>query len=117
MVNLQQPFLEGYLVEAAAREPLVQIRWGSRVTAVAPGSDGVVVTIDTPEGSYALACDWLVGAGGANNGFLLFFDLRANKVLRQEKVNVHLYSAALNDAGDRLFAAGFGKLLVYEMKA
>jgi WD40 repeat protein len=63
------------------------------------------------------AGDWLVGAGGANNGFLLFFDLKANKVLRQEKVTVHLYSAALSDAGDRLFAAGFGKLLVYEMSA
>jgi WD40 repeat protein len=60
--------------------------------------------------------DWLVGAGGANNGFLLFFDLKANKVLRQEKVNPHLHTVALNDAGDTLYAAGFGKVLVYDMK-
>jgi WD40 repeat protein len=60
--------------------------------------------------------DWLVGAGGANNGFLLFFDLKANKVLRQEKVNPHLHTVALNDAGDTLYATGFGKVLVYELK-
>jgi len=60
--------------------------------------------------------DWLVGAGGANNGFLLFFDLKANKVLRQEKVNPHLHTVALNEVGDTLYAAGFGKVLVYEMK-
>jgi WD40 repeat protein len=61
--------------------------------------------------------DWLVGAGGANNGFLLFFDLKANKVLRQEKANPHLHTVAVNDAGDVLCAAGFGKMFVYEMKS
>src|SRR5262249_58338688 len=29
---------------------------------------------------------WLLGAGGAGDGFLQFFDLKAGKVLRQEKV-------------------------------
>ena len=60
--------------------------------------------------------DWLVAAGGANNGFLLFFDLKANKVLRQETVTPHLHTVAVNDAGDALYAAGFGKVLVYQMK-
>jgi WD40 repeat protein len=60
--------------------------------------------------------DWLVGAGGANNGFLLFFDLKAKKVLRQEKVNPHLHTVAVKATGDGLYAAGFGKVLVYEMK-
>src|SRR6266853_5012212 len=30
--------------------------------------------------------DWLLGAGGATDGFLMFFNLKDKKVLREEKV-------------------------------
>jgi WD40 repeat protein len=60
--------------------------------------------------------DWLLGLGGANDGFALFFDLKAKKVLRQEKAGAHLYTGALNDAGDTVFAAGYGRISIFEMK-
>jgi WD40 repeat protein len=60
--------------------------------------------------------EWLLGAGGANDGFLMFFDLKAKKVLRQEKVAMHLHSAVLNEDADTIYAAGTGKILLFEMK-
>jgi WD40 repeat protein len=60
--------------------------------------------------------DWLLGAGGANDGFVMFFDLKARKVLRQEKAPAHLHAGALNEAGDTLYAAAHGRVAVFEMK-
>lgn len=59
--------------------------------------------------------DWLVGAGGAGDGFLLFFDLKEKKVLRQEKATVHVHGFVLGDTPDTIYAAGHGKLLVFGM--
>jgi WD40 repeat protein len=67
--------------------------------------------------AYHPGGDWLLAAGGANDGLLMAFDPKAGTVLRQEKVGTHVYAAALSDAADRLYLAGFGKVLVYEAKA
>jgi WD40 repeat protein len=61
--------------------------------------------------------DWLLAAGGAGDGFLMMFDPKSGTMLRQEKVGSHVYAAALSDAADRLYLAGYGKVLVYEAKA
>jgi WD40 repeat protein len=61
--------------------------------------------------------DWLLGAGGANDGFLIFFDWKNKKVLRQEKAPMHVYAALLGEGGETLIAAGNGKVVLYEMKA
>jgi WD40 repeat protein len=60
--------------------------------------------------------DWLLAAGGANDGFLMFFDLKGKKVLRQEKVAMHVHGATLNEAGDTVYAAGNGKIMAFELK-
>jgi WD40 repeat protein len=60
--------------------------------------------------------DWLLGAGGAGDGFLMFFDLKAKKVLRQEKAAMHVHDVALNEPADTIYAAGHGKLVVFELK-
>ncbi len=67
MVNLQQPYLEEYLVEAAEREPLIELRWGSKVTGIVRNDDIVAVTVDTPEGEYTIESDHLVAADGARS--------------------------------------------------
>ncbi|MBY0524492.1 MAG: hypothetical protein K2R98_13885 [Gemmataceae bacterium] len=61
--------------------------------------------------------EWLLGAGGANDGFLQFFNLKDKKVLRQEKVAMHVHGFALNEESDTIYAVGHGKIMVYEMKA
>ena len=60
--------------------------------------------------------DWLLGVGGANDGFVLFFDVKAKKTIKQEKVPMHVHRAVLNDEGDVLVAAGHGRIVQFELK-
>ena len=65
-VNLQQYYLEEFLVRRA--EALgVEIRWREKVAGVEPAADHVGLTIETPQGSYALEADWLIAADGARS--------------------------------------------------
>lgn len=65
--NLQQQYLEEYLVERAHQEPLIDLRWGSKVLDVQSLADHTQVQIDTPEGEYSLSTDWLIAADGAKS--------------------------------------------------
>lgn len=72
MINLQQQYLEEYLVDAVAANPLIELRWGNRVNKVEQTGEGegatTQVEVDTPEGSYELRADWLVACDGARSG-------------------------------------------------
>jgi WD40 repeat protein len=59
---------------------------------------------------------WLLCAGGANDGFLFFVDLPKNKVLREEKVPMHVHAVAPDETAETLYVAGHGRVLVYELK-
>ncbi|MFZ1387832.1 MAG: FAD-dependent monooxygenase [Thiolinea sp.] len=65
--NLQQQYVEQYLVEQAAQNPLIELRWGSKVVGVQSFADHAELQIDTPEGEYSLNCDWLIAADGAKS--------------------------------------------------
>lgn len=62
-----------------------------------------------PDGS------WLVGAGGAGEGFLLFYDVANKKTLRQEKVMMHVHDFAITDAADQITCVGHNKIAVYKL--
>jgi 3-(3-hydroxy-phenyl)propionate hydroxylase len=66
-INLQQYYLEGYLVDRAAELPLVDLRWRNRVTAVERHGDFARLTIETPEGEYRLDADWCLACDGARS--------------------------------------------------
>src|SRR4051794_19476631 len=66
-INLQQYYVEGFLLERARQLPNLDIRWKNQVTGLEPGPDGVALTVATPEGEYRLRCDWLVAADGARS--------------------------------------------------
>ncbi|WP_370298247.1 FAD-dependent monooxygenase [Pontibacterium sp.] len=76
MNNLQQQYLEEYLVDQAEAEPLVDLRWGTKVTAITNRADGVALTVDTPEGEYQLHSDWLVASDGARSAVRGMMGLR-----------------------------------------
>ncbi len=63
------------------------------------------------------AGDWLVGAGGYTDGFLLFCDPAGKHVLAQAKVPLYVHDFAANEHRDRLFAAGHHKLAVIQLVA
>lgn len=58
---------------------------------------------------------WLFGAGGGNEGFFTFFDVGRKKVLREEKLPVHVHDAVLSPAADTITAAGHHRVAVYKL--
>lgn len=68
MINLQQQYLEEYLVDAVQANPLIELRWGNRVNKVEQKGEQAWLEVDTPEGSYELQADWLVACDGARSG-------------------------------------------------
>lgn len=67
MINLQQQYLEEYLVDAVKANPLIDLRWGNRVNKVEQKGEQAFVEVDTPEGTYELQTDWLVACDGARS--------------------------------------------------
>jgi len=66
-INLQQYYVEEYLVEAAQANPLVDIRFKNKVTDVAQNADCATVSVETPEGSYTLEAEFVVACDGAKS--------------------------------------------------
>ena len=66
-VNLQQYYVEGYLLECAQQYPNLDIRWKNKAVGLSQDDDGVRVQVETPDGVYTLAADYLVAADGARS--------------------------------------------------
>jgi 3-(3-hydroxy-phenyl)propionate hydroxylase len=66
-VNLQQYYVEEYLIEACLAEPLVELRLKTLVTALEAAADGVLVGVDSPQGPYRLHAEWLIACDGARS--------------------------------------------------
>jgi len=67
MVNLQQYWLEQFLVERALQLPKLSLRFRHQVTHVEPQADGAVLQVATPEGAFTLHADWVIVADGARS--------------------------------------------------
>jgi 3-(3-hydroxy-phenyl)propionate hydroxylase len=66
-VNLQQFYVEQYLVERIAQVPAIDLRWKNKVVEVRVDADGVELEVETPDGRYGTRCRYLVGADGAHS--------------------------------------------------
>lgn len=70
-INLQQYYLEQYLVERVrqlgAEGRPIELRGSSKVTAVTPHDDHVSIEAETPDGPYTLEADWLISCDGAGS--------------------------------------------------
>ncbi|WP_345796787.1 FAD-dependent oxidoreductase [Castellaniella sp. MT123] len=67
MINLQQYYLEEFLVRRARKLPLLDLRFRSKVIGLQTQEQGVTLQVETPEGEYSLAADWLIAADGAHS--------------------------------------------------
>ena len=63
--KLQQFYAEAYLVDRVEQLPAISLRWRNKVTALEQRNDGVLVSIATPEGSYALLAAYVIACDGA----------------------------------------------------
>lgn len=66
-VNLQQFYVEQYLVEAIAAHGAIDLRWKNRVVDVRAHADHVALEVETPDGRYALRARYVVAADGAHS--------------------------------------------------
>ena len=66
-VNLQQYYVEGYLVERAAALPLVDLRWRNEVVGTQGHADHVRLTVRTPDGDHVLEADHVVACDGSRS--------------------------------------------------
>lgn len=70
-INLQQPYFEAFLFDAITRAQAngapIEVRGGNRVTDVRPAEDHVELTVDTPDGPYAVDADWVIACDGARS--------------------------------------------------
>lgn len=65
-INLQQYYFEEYLVNRA-RALNIDIRGRSRVSTVEPHDSHVDLTVETPDGPYHIAADWVIACDGAGS--------------------------------------------------
>ncbi|QRQ85375.1 FAD-dependent oxidoreductase [Cupriavidus oxalaticus] len=66
-INLQQYYVEGYLLERAQALPNIEIRWHNKVVGLEQRTDGAVLSVETPEGCYPLAARYVVAADGSRS--------------------------------------------------
>lgn len=83
-VNLQQYWVEEYLVERAV-ELGVELRWKNRVTGLAQRADHAVLTVETPDGEYRLEADWVIACDGARSPIRAMMGLEFEGELFEER--------------------------------
>ena len=66
-INLQQYYVEGFLLDRARALPNLEIRWKHRVAALRQTTSNAELDVETPDGTHTLRCDWVVAADGARS--------------------------------------------------
>ena len=66
-INLQQYYVEGYLLERAMELPLIDIRWRNTVAGLTQHAVHTALAIDTPDGPYAVHADFVVACDGSRS--------------------------------------------------
>jgi 3-(3-hydroxy-phenyl)propionate hydroxylase len=67
-INLQQYYVEHFLIEAVLNEPKIDLRWLNKVVNIEHANDEIVkVDIETPEGNYSIQTKYLVACDGSRS--------------------------------------------------
>jgi 3-(3-hydroxy-phenyl)propionate hydroxylase len=67
-INLQQYYVEQYLVERARELPaLIELRFKNKVVDVRETNEGARAEVETPDGRYTIDGDYLIACDGANS--------------------------------------------------
>lgn len=66
-INIQQYYIEDYLLQACSALPDIDIRWGHKATDVRPLDDGAELTVATDQTSYVLTTEWLIACDGSHS--------------------------------------------------
>jgi 3-(3-hydroxy-phenyl)propionate hydroxylase len=66
-INIQQYYVEGFLVERAFELPLIDLRWKHAVVGVTQDHDAVTLQVQTPDGTVALQAEHVIACDGARS--------------------------------------------------
>src|SRR6202041_87201 len=66
-INLQQFYAEAYLVDRVEELPDISLRWCNKVVGIEQRNDHVTLSIDTPDGPYRIAANYIVACDGARS--------------------------------------------------
>ena len=66
-INIQQFYIEGFLVERIQELGAVELRWQNRLTAFEQKNEFATLTIETPAGSFQLEAEHVIDACGSNS--------------------------------------------------
>ncbi len=66
-INLQQFYVEWFLVDRINELTACDLRWKNRVVACTQDADCVTLEVETPAGRYGLEADWVVDATGVHS--------------------------------------------------
>ena len=71
MINLQQYYLEEYLVKACQEHALVDLRWKHKLLDLQQNKNKadapVTLSLETPDGIFKVEADWVIACDGANS--------------------------------------------------
>ncbi len=98
-------------LEAKARIEVFDWKAGKQI-AEFPGDkhQGIVNKLAwSPDGA------WLLGAGGAGEGFLIFLDGTTKKPLKQEKLPMHVHDFALSPDATSITSVGHNKIVIHKL--
>ncbi|MFZ5615693.1 MAG: FAD-dependent oxidoreductase [Pseudomonadota bacterium] len=63
-INIQQYYVEEYLIDEIAKCDNIEIRWRHEAVGVTPRPDGVLVDVETPDGRYRIETSYLLACDG-----------------------------------------------------
>lgn len=66
-INIQQFYIEGYLVDRIQALGAVDLRWQNRLTAFEQNTEFATLSVETPAGSYRIEADHVIDATGSNS--------------------------------------------------
>lgn len=66
-INIQQFYIEWFLVDRIYELGVTDLRWSNKVIGVQELSDCIRLDVETPAGQYYLEADWVLDASGVNS--------------------------------------------------
>ncbi|MBU7576029.1 MAG: FAD-dependent oxidoreductase [Hydrogenophaga sp.] len=66
-INIQQFYIEAFLVDRVQELGAVELRWQNRLTAFEQNANAATLTIETPAGSYRIEAEHVIDATGSNS--------------------------------------------------
>jgi 3-(3-hydroxy-phenyl)propionate hydroxylase len=94
-INLQQYYVEQFLVDRVKELPDAELRWRHKVVGVTPQRDRVALRVGTQDGEYTLQCDWLIVADGSKSAIRTMLGLGSEGQVFHDRfliVDIHMRS-------------------------